>query len=235
LFLPGDAHDRLFFSPRMTVKSSPLPETVVLVPGIWTPSLEQALLARRLRRCGYRPLRFSYRSVRRTIRHNAVRLVRRVQELKAERIHLVGHSLGGLVILQALEDNPGLIDGRIVLLGSPVRGSTVARRIDRHCWSRWLIGRSGDHGLLGDGPRWQCKQPLGVIAGSRSLGIGRLLGGLSGVNDGVVNLEETIIVDVQDSIVVHSTHIGLLFSRRVAEQVCAFLNQGRFDTGRFAG
>jgi pimeloyl-ACP methyl ester carboxylesterase len=208
---------------------APAPETVVLIHGIWMSSLELVLLARRLRRCGYRTLRFRYRSLRRPLRHNAAGLARRVQQLPEGTIHLVGHSLGGLVVLQALQGHPDLITGRIVLLGSPVKGSAVARHICGHRLLRWTIGRSGEQGLLGGGPRWQGKQPLGVIAGTRSLGIGRLLGGLSGVNDGVVNLEETVLEGVQDSIVVESTHMGLLTSRRVAAQVCAFLKHGRFD------
>jgi pimeloyl-ACP methyl ester carboxylesterase len=219
----------------MTPKSSPLPETVVLVHGIWMVSLELMPLARRLRGCGYRPLLFNYRSVHRTVRHNGARLARRVKQIRTGRIHLVGHSLGGLVILQALEDNPGLIDGRVVLLGSPVEGSGVARHVYQRRWLRWLIGRSGEHALLGDGPRWQGGQALGIIAGTRSLGIGCLMGGLGGTNDGVVNLAETAIEGAQAGIVVDTTHVGLLFSRAVAAQVCAFLRHGRFDADGAAG
>jgi len=207
------------------------PDTVVLVHGIWMTSLELLLLERRLRRCGFRTLRFRYRSLRRPVRHNATELARRVRALPAGRIHLVAHSLGGLVILQALQDEPGLVTGRVVLLGSPVGGSAVARRVVRHRTLRWLIGRAADRGLLGDGPRWHGWQSLGLIAGRRSFGIGRLLGGLSGENDGVVNLEETRIEGVRDSLVVNATHVGLLVSRQVAAQVCAFLKRGRFDAG----
>ena len=204
-------------------------ETVVLLHGIWMNSLELLLLAWRLRRCGYRTLRFGYRSLSRPVRHNAECLARRVRQLPAGKIHLVGHSLGGRVVLQAMQDYPDLITGRIVLLGSPVKGSAVARRIHGRRLLRWLIGCAAEQGLLGDGPRWQGWQSLGVIAGRRSLGIGRLMGGLSGVNDGVVNFAETIIESAQDGIVIKSTHVGLLTSRRVAAQVCAFLKHGRFD------
>jgi len=205
------------------------PETVVLVHGIWMSSLELVLLAWRLRRCGYRTLRFRYRSLRRPVRHNAACLARRVRQLAGGRIHLVAHSLGGLVVLRALQDHPDLITGRVVLLGSPVGGSAVARRVNERPVLRWLIGRSGEQGLLGGGPRQAGRQSLGMIAGIRSLGIGQLLGGLGAVNDGVVNLEETTIDGAQDSLVVESSHFGLLTSRTVASQVCAFLKHGRFD------
>jgi pimeloyl-ACP methyl ester carboxylesterase len=216
----------------MMSDNSSVSETVVLVHGIWMSSLEMVLLAWRLRRCGYRTLRFRYRSLRRTVRHNAVCLARRVRQLPADRIHLVGHSLGGLVVVQALQHHPDLITGRIVLLGSPIKGSAVARRIHGRRLLRWLIGRAAEQGVLGDGPRWRGWQSLGVIAGRRSLGIGRLLGGLSGVNDGLVNLEETAVEGVPERLVVESTHLGLLTSRRVAAQVCAFLKHGRFDADR---
>jgi pimeloyl-ACP methyl ester carboxylesterase len=215
----------------MNAATSSVPDTVVLVHGIWMSGLELLLLERRLRRCGFRTRRFHYRSLRRPVRHNAAQLARRVRALPAGRIHLVGHSLGGLVILQALQDDPALVTGRVVLLGSPVGGSAVARRAARHRLLRWLIGRATEQGLLGDGPRWRGWQSLGMIAGRCSFGIGRLLGGLSGVNDGVVNLEETRVEGVRDSIVVDTTHIGLVISRLVAAQVCAFLKHGRFDAG----
>jgi pimeloyl-ACP methyl ester carboxylesterase len=212
---------------QLPVKA-PAPETIVLVHGIWMHSVELLLLAWRLRRCGYRTRLFNYRSVRRPVRHNATRLATRVRQLPPGRIHLVGHSLGGLVILQAMQDNPDLVSGCIVLLGSPAGGSAVARRIARRRLLRWLIGRSGEQGLLGGGPHWRGRQSLGVIAGRHSLGIGRLFGGLRGTNDGVVNLEETVIEGVTQSIIMNTTHIGLLFSKRVAGQICAFLKHGRF-------
>lgn len=213
----------------MRFVSSSDADTVVLVHGIWMTGLELLLLERKLRRCGFHTLRFHYRSLRRTVRHNAAELACRVRTLSAGRVHLVGHSLGGLVILQALQDESRLVTGRVVLLGSPVNGSAVAQHITRYRALRWLMGRATEKGLLGDGPRWRGWQSLGMIAGCRSFGIGRLLGGLSGVNDGVVNLEETRIEGVRDSLVVDTTHFGLLISRQVAAQVCAYLKHGRFD------
>ena len=131
-------------------------DTVVLVHGVWMTGLEMRPLARRVRACGYDTVMFGYRSLLQPLAHNAARLVKRVRQQDASTVHLVGHSLGGLVILQALQDHPDLIDGRIVLLGSPVNGSVIAERVQRYWFSRWLLGRSGNR-LLDSSPvpiRW---------------------------------------------------------------------------------
>jgi pimeloyl-ACP methyl ester carboxylesterase len=205
-----------------------MPETVILVHGIWMTSLELIPLAWRLRRCGYRSRLFHYPSLRLPLMQNAARLVERIGQQGDTTVHLVGHSLGGLVILQALQDHPDLVRGRIVLLGSPVNGSVIARRLHAHRISRWLIGRSGEGALLGGGPRWNGKQALGTIAGTRPFGVGLLLGGLGEASDGTVALSETQLAGSHQATIFHSTHFGLLFSRPVARAVCGFLREGRF-------
>lgn len=61
-----------------------------------------------------------------------------------------------------------------------------------------------------------------------SVGIGKLLGGLPAPNDGVVTVEETRLPIASDWIVININHAGMLFSRKVVCQVCAFLRQGYF-------
>jgi pimeloyl-ACP methyl ester carboxylesterase len=206
-----------------------MPDSVVLVHGIWMTGLELGLLAWRLRDCGYRTVLFRYHSLLNTVPQNASLLRQRINELGNSRVHLVGHSLGGLVILQALQDQPDLIEGRIVLLGSPVKGSVIAQRLYRYRLSRWLIGNSGKQALLGGGPRWRGTQSLGVINGTRPVGVGRLLGGFDGPNDGTVAVSETLLENVSASLSLHSSHFGLLASNAVASSVCAFLGQGDFS------
>jgi pimeloyl-ACP methyl ester carboxylesterase len=204
-------------------------ETVVLLHGIWMPALVMRLLALRLRRCGYRVAVFGYRSLTETLENNAGQLAGFIREQGDATVHLVGHSLGGLVILQALQSHPGLVNGRIVLLGSPVQGSVVARRLYRYRGLRWMLGRSADGGLLGNGLTWQGHLPLGVIAGNRPLGVGKISGGLAGENDGTVTVAETRLENASESIRVNTTHTGLMVSREVAIEVCRFLKDGHFS------
>jgi pimeloyl-ACP methyl ester carboxylesterase len=192
-------------------------------------SLVMRPLARHLRDCGFDTVLFNYHSLLSPLSRNAARLAQLLRARGEDRVHLVGHSLGGLVILQALQDHPDLLAGRIVLLGCPVRGSVVARRLHGRRYSRWLIGRSDEHGLLGGGVHWRGGASLAIIAGNRPIGIGQLLGGFSGPNDGTVEVAETVPDVEHQSIAVDTTHTGLLFSADVARVVCSFLHQGRLD------
>ena len=204
-------------------------ETVVLLHGIWMPAWVMSVLARRLRRCGYRVAVFAYHSLTQSLENNAEQLAGFIREQGDATIHLVGHSLGGLVILQALQKHPGLVTGRIVLLGSPVRGSVVARRLNCYRGLCWILGRSAQRCLLGDGPGWNGHLPLGVIAGTLPVGIGRIIGGLVGENDGMVTVAETHLENTSGFIQVHATHTGLLVSRKVSDSVCGFLRGGHFS------
>jgi hypothetical protein len=69
---------------------------------------------------------------------------------------------------------------------------------------------------------------IGVIAGSRSLGAGRLIARLPEPNDGVVTVEETRIPNARDEIVLNVSHSEMLVSPKVARQACSFFRQGHF-------
>lgn len=210
---------------------SPAPQTVVLLHGLYLSAPSLIPLQRRLGRCGFRALRFSYPSVRGSVKENAARLQHFLEGIDADVVHLVGHSLGGLVIRQWLHDFPGRRPGRVVTLGTPHRGSHVARRIGRLWAGRTLLGRSLAPGLRGDMPPWDGARKLGVIAGTRGVGVGWLVPGLARPNDGTVAVEETRVAAMTDYIELPVTHTCLLFSARTAAQVCTFLSTGRFARG----
>lgn len=205
-------------------------ESVVLVHGLWMSGLELGYLGRHLKESGFTPYRFRYHSVRNAVAQNAGRLARYVAELPEPRVHFVGHSLGGLVIMRLFADHPEQRPGRIVTIGSPFQGSQAARGLARHRFGQHLLGHSVEEGLLGQAqavaPR---DRDVGVIAGTLGVGVGRVLSpDLASPSDGTVALAETRLEGVYEHLELPLTHTTLLFSRRTAQAVCAFLRSGSF-------
>lgn len=203
-------------------------EAVVLVHGIWMRGGSLFAIARRLRSGGFTCYPFTYASVRCTAAQNAERLHGFASGIDADIVHFVGHSLGGIVLMHLFNRYPQHRPGRVVLMGSPVNGSAVARRSAANPLSRLMLGNSLRRGLLGGTPAWRGARDIGVIAGSRPLGLGTLIGGLRGANDGTVAVDETRIPGASH-ITLPVTHTGMAFSRVVADQVFAFLRNGEFD------
>lgn len=202
---------------------------VILVPGLWMNGLELVPLERRLRRCGFRTTRFRYHSVADTIAENAARLHAFAVARPDPIVHFVGHSLGGLVVLDRFLHYPEPRPGRIVAVGSPFQGSWAAQRMARHRWGRWMLGRSFEGALAAGLPAWDGRRAVGVIAGSLAIGFGRLFRGLAQPNDGTVAVAETWLPAATDHLTLPLSHISLVLSVRTARAVCTFLKTGRFD------
>lgn len=202
-------------------------EQVVLVHGLWMRGPDMGLLRWRLRRCGYATSQFSYSSLRCGLAEAAARLQAYLQTLDADVIHLVGHSLGGLVIRRLLLDYPQQRPGRVVTLGTPHLGSQVAVAVKRLGAGSWLLGRSAS-GLTEVLPAWDGQRELGVIAGRAPIGVGLVVPGLPRPNDGTVSVAETRLPGATDHRVLAVSHMGLLVSAEAARQTCAFLRTGHF-------
>ena len=205
-------------------------ETVVIVHGLWVHGLAMELMRRRIARHGYRALAYSYPSMRLSVAENVERLVAYCRGLAAPRVHLVGHSMGGLIALRALERPTGFAPGRAVLTGTPVAGCHSGRRLARLPGGRAALGRCM--------PEWMepatftapdgCE--IGVIAGSKPVGLGRMVApDLERPSDGVVSVSETRFPGMRDHIVMNVSHTGMLLSRSVARQICSFLRDGAFE------
>ena len=201
---------------------------VMLLHGIWNSRAWIGPLAWRLRMRGFAVEVFGYSSVFGGPDVAVPQLVQRLR--RGGQVSLVGHSLGGLVALEALRRAPELDVPRVVCLGSPLLGSDTAKMLAGHGWMA-ALGRSGDllqHGLA----EWDGRAEVGLVAGSVPHGLGTLMGVLQGDSDGTVALAETRLPGLADHCVVPVSHSGLVLSPEVAGLTAAFLRDGRFDSGR---
>lgn len=198
----------------------------MLLPGLWMPALVMLSLALHLSAAGYRVHRFAYAG-RGNPEANAERLERFVRSQCDGPAHFVGHSLGGVLAYDVLERRRALACGRVVLLGAPVRGSSAGRRLGAWRIGRWMLGACAGRWQPCEA-RWRRPEALGIVAGTRPLGLGRVLGRLPGENDGVVCVDETCVDGMTDRALVSLGHSALAFSPRVAALVERFLAQGRF-------
>nr|ATZ76874.1 esterase/lipase [uncultured prokaryote] len=203
-------------------------EAVVLIHGIWMNGTEMFRLRQRLTEAGYECYQFRYSTLNCSPAENAELLHELAHSISAPVVHFVCHSLGGLVMLHLFDKHLVEKKGRVVFLGVPVNGSQVARRLSSSVLTRWTVGKSIEHGLLGDRPVWKKWRDLGVVSGSLPIGIGLFVGGPPLPHDGTVSVEETYLGGATDYITVSVSHFGLLYSEYVSIQVVTFLRVGKF-------
>jgi hypothetical protein len=212
-------------------ESNPANATIVLVHGLWMSGFELGVLKRRLEAAGdFRALAFSYPSLSGSMAGHVRSLIEFARQQQTPQLHFVGHSLGGLVILRALQLTGDLPPGRAVLLGTPSQGSQAARGVARKLpFGKVLLGAAINEECIDCEPReWSGRRDVGVIAGSMGMGLGRLFADLNTEHDGTVLVEETHLPGAKDHVVLSTTHTGMLFSAEVAEQAVHFLRSGSF-------
>ena len=197
---------------------------VVLLHGLWMPALSMSLLGRRLRAAGFATLAPGWWPRRDGVTASAARLHAELGDTPAL---FVGHSLGGRLAL-ALAGLRGGRPSRVVALGTPFLGSLAGQRLASVAAGRWLLDRAASDvtAALPAGLPDGCE--LGVVAGTRPLGLGRLVTRVSGPSDGTVRVDETRHVDAGDWLALPETHLGLPFSMQVARACAGFLHEGKF-------
>jgi len=197
---------------------------VLLVHGLWNTRHWLAPLAWRLRRAGHEVELFGYASLLGGAEAAMPRLIDRINATGSQ--GLVGHSLGGLLALEALRNWPSTPISRVVCVGSPLLGSAVAGGL-RSFGASVALGRSA--GLLRRGVAlWDARPAVGMVAGTVANGFGRWFAHIEGCSDGTVALAETRWPGLADHCEVACGHSGLVLSAEVATQVAAFLDAGRF-------
>jgi Alpha/beta hydrolase family len=206
---------------------------VVFAHGLWLTGAESLLMRRRLTAAyGFECHSFSYRTVGRAMHDVLAQLEQFVERIDADRVHFVGHSLGGLVLYRYFETVRTAPPGRVVFLGVPTMRSLTAETVGRLPMLSSLIGRLVTDELVCpcDPREWRCPHELGVIAGTRPMGLGRFFARFDEDCDGTVAVSETKLPGHTAHVTLPVSHMGMLASREVATQAGEFLANGRFVT-----
>lgn len=172
---------------------------------------------------GYRTFNFGYACLIGDIQRHGQRLRGVLGNFAAndgiDAIHLVTHSMGGIVTRCALRE-PSPKIGRIVMLAPPNRGSPVATGV-RHYVGRLIppIKQLSQH----EGS-WIAQLPaidaeVGVIAGS---------------HDVIVGLRNTRLIGQRDHVIVPAIHSPIVWQTDAFKHALHFIRHGRFTRQRRA-
>src|SRR5262245_29549417 len=199
-------------------------DTIVLAHGLGGRPLLMRPLAKWLERHFGQVINWGYQSLWSPIETHGKDFASLLRQLDCDaknrddsrgRIHLVCHSMGGIIARLALAEYMPERMGRFVMIAPPNRGSRIARHLAPHL-SRFCppIGQ-----LTDDCSSFVCSLPppsvpeLGVIAAEF---------------DFMVPHGNTRLGCECDHIVLPGLHSTLLFHRETAEQVRHFLETGKF-------
>lgn len=200
---------------------------LLLVHGLWMRSLAMRWLATRLRSQDFQPRQFGYYSL---LQDTDAVVARLAAEFRARPgMHVVAHSLGGLLAVRAA----GLAGiehlGRVVCLGSPLAGSHAASSIvARIPAGARLVGHNRALLQAGIG-RVAPGLQVGAVAGCVPRGLGGVVARFTCEHDGTVAVDETRVPGLADHVVVRASHSGLIFSDAAVRQAVHFLRHGRFE------
>jgi pimeloyl-ACP methyl ester carboxylesterase len=207
--------------------------SVVVLHGIMRTRYCMMPLSRHLAREGFASYNVAYPAARWSIGRSAQQLRGIVEGLAAGGpVHLVGYSLGGLVIRQMLADGPTSARlGRCVFIGTPNQGAEKADRFATWRLFRWLFGPAGPelctlqgHGIIHRLPACP-NQEVGIIAGGTG---GRgYMPWLSGDNDFTVTVASTHLPGERDFRLVRAGHASLPMVRDTLRHTAAFLKTGQ--------
>jgi pimeloyl-ACP methyl ester carboxylesterase len=211
--------------------------TVVLLHGFAGFTMMNRPMARMLKQAGYRPIDLGYDSWGLSLGEICERLSPRLTEIDdtcgTGDLHIVCHSMGGLVARALINLRRPKSLGHVVMLGTPNGGSEIADALDRQPLLRLVLGKSPPT-LLTQRPEaidrllGEIDYSVGIVAGGRTVfpfGLSRLL---PKPNDGKVSIASTRVEGAADHIVLPLPHMLLPYHRSVHRQVVYFLGQGRF-------
>ena len=186
---------------------------VLMVHGLWRTTLSLRRLGRALAREGHRPEYFAYRPWAESYAAMRDRLGERIAALRAEGepYALIGHSLGGVLLRDAMARSGGRRPEALILLAAPATAPRAARLAWRVPIFRWLARDAGrqlaEWYELASIPAPEC--PCLVIAGTRGPRARWLPLG-DAPNDGILSVAEASVSATARVATVRATHTFIM-------------------------
>jgi pimeloyl-ACP methyl ester carboxylesterase len=178
-------------------------------------------LARRLRQRGFQPRAWGYWNMQCSLLVHAERFARELAARDADpavgTLHIVTHSMGGIVARAALDRYRPRKLGRIVMLAPPNRGSFVATAT-AHTFGRFLK------------PVAELSTAPDSLVNSLPTPEGVEIGVIAAAHDALVSEASTHPAVPHAHVILPTWHTGLLFREDAAECVAEFLARGSFPT-----
>lgn len=211
------------------------PKDIILVHGLYQTSFVMKVLGNRLASRGYRVHYFKYATLKKTLSTNVEAFLSFLESFN-QPYAIIGHSLGCLLTLKALQKKSQAHLKAFIAITPPFKGARIVQYLAKHD-SDFLVGKSAADLLPQNlDLRWDQSIPLGVIAGTDHSGptvllLERLTNTIpknSLAGDGTVYLDETKIPGLTDFTALDKTHTMILFDKRLPILCDTFLQTGRF-------
>ncbi len=212
-FLRGEIH--------LTQPNRNASGTVLLIHGLFMGSWILSFIASHLKREGYRCYGYDYPTRIRRMDHHGEELADRLLLWPEKRFDVVTHSMGGLILREALSRAPELQEriGRIVMIAPPNQGSDLARFWrEKFPVAERLVVPLFDLSSESGSPVYE----LPNLPGELEFGV------LAAENDHAVSEERTHLAGEREHRILPGRHTSILFRKRTAETVGHFLRHGNF-------
>ena len=213
----------------------PKGELVVLSHGLGRSDSAMWRLEDKLEEAGFEVCSIDYDTIGESVEHVLSEADKEISNClhNSNKIHFVGHSLGGLVIKNYLVSHPEFAQqyhlGEVLMVGTPNKGSEVADSMEDHFLMN-LDGGIGKALMTGDNTLGsqipELNIAVGVIAGTSSSGSTSQY--FNGPNDGLVSVESAKFSNMKDFIALNVSHSAMRYNDQVAKQIIHFINTGLF-------
>jgi len=211
-------------------------DCVILLHGLARTSASMNILQQALQTSGFAVVKIDYPSRKFTVEELAKPALQRgLNECsmhQAKNIHVVTHSMGGILFRQYVSEAGAAAFSRTVMLAPPNKGSEAVDALADVPGFQWLNGPAGAQ--LGTGENsvplklGPASSDVAIIAGTFSINI-VLSTYLPDPDDGKVSVESTKLDGMCAHLQMDVSHPFIMKDEDVIREIIAYLNNGKFS------